>query len=817
MFAKKHSECGDQQENAEQVENKMKPLYQSDTGQDHDSAHDQGADNSPHQRTMLCHWWHAKVSKNQHKNEDVIDAQRIFDEVSSEKIEAGLRSFNVPNEPIKSKRYQHPRYAPLAGRTHAQFPPAALEADEIDRYRDEDADVKSDPKPNAGCHGALAFHGRRSTAIVNALNQSFLSPSKVFIVVCAIRMEPDLEKLVESGKLTATGAEQLEKLKPGTFCLHKSWGFGCVTEWNLLLNQVVIDFAGKKSHPMQVQYAAANLTPLPPEHFLVRKASDLMSIKTLARQEPVAVVRNILESRGSYATVGQISEWLIGDVFTEAEWKRWWESTKKSLKASGAFSVPAKKTESVQLRREGVSHTDELVATFNKARQPKEQIAALEQIIKFHQQFKDPEKQLQPMVGSIENVAARNQKMHPELAFELILARDDLLERISQLHTTHIGLTLSKLILDEQKRLMSILPKLPAAKEKRVLQALPAVLGPRWVERALQLMQGSHGRMIAQIARVFSEVGQHAEVKTMLERSIREHSATSEMLVWLCNERERWRQLINPELLGAILGALEREQHNVQGRGSKLQRVLVDDRQLVGDMFANGDIGVARDYMRRLQVSPLFDELTKRSLLGRIIKVYPELESMITGAETQEKTAPLIVSWSSLERRKAEYEQLVKTKIPENSKEIAIARSYGDLSENFEFKAAKQMQSVLMRRKAELEQMLHNARGTSFEKVDTSRVSIGTVVRLRDSDSKKEETYTILGAWDGDPDRHIISYQTAIGQALLGHKLGEVVSLNSDHGAAQFAIVSIEAAPPDKTEQAATLSKAAAIEPVIAE
>jgi len=630
-------------------------------------------------------------------------------------------------------------------------------------------------------------------------------------------MEPELEKLVESGKLTATGAEQLEKLKPGTFCLHKSWGFGRVAEWNLLLNQIVIDFAGKKAHPMQVQYAAENLTPLPPEHFLARKASDLMSIKTLARQEPAAVVRNILESLGGYANVAQISEWLIGDVFTEAEWKRWWESTKKALKASGAFSIPAKKTDPIQIRGEGMSHADELIAAFNKARHPKEQIAALEQIIKFHQQFKDPEKQLQPIVGPIENVAARNQKMHPELAFELIIARDDLLKRISQLHTTHIGLTLSKLILDEEKRLMLILPKLPAAKEKWVLQALPAALGPRWTERALQLMQGSHGRMIAQIARIFSEVGQHAEVKAMLERSIREHSATSEMLVWLCNERERWCELINPQLLGAILGALEREQHNVPGRGSKLHRALVEDRQLVGDMFANGDIGVARDTMRRLQVSPLFDELTKRSLLGRIVKVYPELESMITGAETQEKTASLIVSWSSLEKRKAEYEDLVKTKIPANTKEIAIARSYGDLSENFEFKAAKQMQSVLMRRKAELEQMLHNARGTSFEKVDTSRASIGTVVTLRDSDSNKEETYTILGAWDSDPDRHIISYQTAIGQVLLGHKLGEVVSLNTDHGVAQFAIVSIEAAPQDETQQVATLSEAAAIEPAIAE
>src|SRR6266542_239060 len=227
------------------------------------------------------------------------------------------------------------------------------------------------------------------------------------------KMDVELQKLVESGKLTSKAAEQLEKLKPGAFCLHKSWGFGRVREWNLLLNQIVIDFASKKSHPMQVQYAAENLTPLPPEHFLARKASDLMSIKTLARQEPAAVVRNILESLGGYATVGQISEWLIGDVFTEAEWKRWWESTKKALKASGAFSIPAKKTDPIQIRSEGVSHADELIAAFNKARQPKEQIAALEQIIKFHSQFNGAEKQLQPIIVEIENVAARNQKMHP--------------------------------------------------------------------------------------------------------------------------------------------------------------------------------------------------------------------------------------------------------------------------------------------------------------------------------------------------------------------------------------------------------------------
>src|SRR5436309_4900185 len=629
-------------------------------------------------------------------------------------------------------------------------------------------------------------------------------------------MDPELQKLVEAGKLTSHAAGQLEKLKPGTFCLHKSWGFGRVREWNLLLNQIVIDFAGKKSHPMQAQYAAENLMPLAPGHFLARKATDLASIKGLARENPAELVRNILESLDGKATAQQISEWMVGDVFTEAEWKRWWESTKKGLKASGAFSIPVKKTEAIQIRGEGVSHADELVTAFNKARQPKQQIVALEQIIKFHEQFKEPEKQLQPIIVTIENTAVRNQKIHPELAFELMMGRDDLFEHRPTLHTTHVGLTLSKLILEEEKRLISILPKLPAAKEKRILQALPSALGPRWTERALLLMQGSHGRMVAQIPRILNEAGQHAELRTMLERSIREHSATSEMLIWLCGEKEDWGDLITPDLLWAILAALEREQHSSKGRSSKLQRAVVDDRDLLGEMFKKVDVGLARDAMRRLQVTPLFDELTKRSLLARMVKVYPELETMIAGAEPQEKAAPLIVSWSSLEKRRAEYEEVVKVKFPENTKEIAIARSYGDLSENFEFKAAKQMQSVLMRRKAELEQMLHDARGTSFENPDTSRVSIGTIVRLRKDATNEERTYTILGAWDGDPDRNIISYQTAIGQALLGHEIGESVSLNSEHGVAQFTIISIQPAPLDDTTSTVAPTAENAVETAVA-
>src|SRR2546421_1706251 len=266
---------------------------------------------------------------------------------------------------------------------------------------------------------------------------------------------------------------------------------------------------------------------------------------------------------------------------------------------------------------------------------------------------------------------------------------------------------------------------------------------------------------------------------------------------------------------------------NFRGAGARTTQYRRPDRQVVPHTGRRSPTAWGhlqekrRRYRARLDAaattSHLFDELTKRSLLARIVKVYPELESMITGAQSEDQTAPLIASLSSLERRKTEYEELVKTKIPENTREIALARSYGDLSENFEFKAAKQMQSVLMRRKTELEQMLHNARGTSFENVDTSRVSIGTIVTLRNVETGQEETYTILGAWDGDPDHNIISYQTAIGQALLGHKAGETISLNTEHGSAQFAIVSIQPAPPDQTAPPPTLLTESAVETAMTE
>jgi transcription elongation GreA/GreB family factor len=109
------------------------------------------------------------------------------------------------------------------------------------------------------------------------------------------------------------------------------------------------------------------------------------------------------------------------------------------------------------------------------------------------------------------------------------------------------------------------------------------------------------------------------------------------------------------------------------------------------------------------------------------------------------------------------------------------------------------MQKILMRRKGELEQELVRARGTDFASPKTDAVSIGTRVTVTDLNNPHTEHFTILGAWDGDPDQNILSYLTPLGKALLNHKLGDEVEFDMDGAHKRYridAITPVQAAEP---------------------
>jgi transcription elongation factor GreA len=605
-------------------------------------------------------------------------------------------------------------------------------------------------------------------------------------------MDADLQAMVDAGKLDAKAAGALDKLKPNTFCLHKSWGFGKVNSWSLFLNQIVVDFHSKKNHSMQLRYAAETLQPLADQHIFVRRVNEPDALRALAEKEIPKLIELVLESFGGKATQDQLQRALSPDIVPEGEFKKWWDSAKKTLRKDGRFTIPAKKSESITMRDRSISFVDELVQSFQKARGLKEQLNLLDQILKNLDSEIGKDAELQTVVTQIEEIAARNLRLNPAQALELIISRDELCARIP--HLKGGSLSLSDLLKEHEHRLGEIVSQVSSNKQRRVLAEFPQAFPADWVARHLAILQSAGFRIVAEIAKILVERGATEELRQSLSRAIKEHSISSDALYWLCKERGAgvFGDLLDFELMTSILGALERDQFKENRRGSKLHDLLIDDKDLVTDIMVNTPSAQARDVMRRMMLTPAFEELNKRSLMARMIKVHPELQSMLTG-DSEEKVEALVVSWSSLQKRKEEYDDLISKRIPENTKEIGIARSYGDLRENFEYKAAKEMQTVLMRRKAELEQMLERARGSSFENADTSQVSIGTKVTLLDCLSGETTEYKILGAWDSAPEQHIVSYKTAIGQALLGKRIGESAELPTESVARQVEIVNIEA------------------------
>jgi transcription elongation GreA/GreB family factor len=103
---------------------------------------------------------------------------------------------------------------------------------------------------------------------------------------------------------------------------------------------------------------------------------------------------------------------------------------------------------------------------------------------------------------------------------------------------------------------------------------------------------------------------------------------------------------------------------------------------------------------------------------------------------------------------------------------------------------AKQDQLVLMAHKGQLERELAHARVTDFKDATVEQVSVGSVVEVRVSDGATTR-YTILGAWDGDPEHQVISYKTPLGTALIGKRAGETVKLKTGAAEESYSIVSI--------------------------
>lgn len=595
-------------------------------------------------------------------------------------------------------------------------------------------------------------------------------------------MHPDVAKLVEAGRIPKPVGERLSQLAPGNFCIHKSFGAGKVIDWDLPAKKVTIDFEKSTGQTMELQFAFQKTEWIGSDDFRAKKIEQLEELRALSKSDPLALVVHLLESHGGSMTGDALEKELSGAVIPEPGFKKWWDATKKSLRESRLAAVPQKRTEPIVLRVGDRSPAEALVADFEAARDIKGMIRALEAIAADIGAFEKDTESLKRLLSDIDDGAKKAARVQLGQALQLVAARDEVIGSSKAIELDPTAVRLSDLLLSaDPTRLAEEAGTLPSGRQRAVYEAFPNAFAEDWVSKIVQVFDRVGARGVTEIARILLERDSMPALVTHLRSAIARRALGPDALIWVCRERKGPAlEVFSADVGASVLNLLEND-HLSDGprKTSRLQTLLGDDKTLLTDLVAIMDINETRNFARRLLDCPVFGDLEKKSLMARIIKSRPETAELVSGANQKRPDEILLVSWESLEKKKAELDDLIRNKIPQNLSDVKIARSYGDLRENFEYKSAKDLEKYLGHRRNALDKEINNARGTDFKGSDASKVNIGTVVTLTDA-AGNEAVMTVLGAWDSIPETKTVSYLSEVGKALVGREPGDTVQIRDE-------------------------------------
>jgi len=577
-----------------------------------------------------------------------------------------------------------------------------------------------------------------------------------------------------------TAKSKLEAMEPGSYVIHRSWGFGQIRSYDEGTQKLLIDFPSKKAHPMDPAFCLTTMEVLPAKHLLVRKETDSAKISSLIENDPAQLVVEALQAYPNNATTAIDLEITLAQAIGEEKFKKWWSTAKKAIAKDPRIAVPVKKTECYILREIPVSAEDEILESFNGTRSARRRILLAEQLTNAAEKGETKTDLTAILAGVTESVKDSNQLDAAERLHGAAV-RDDL-ARLAKVDPSALEPSQASLIANPRD-LPAIAEKIPVQFQGRFLDLVLSTHPIEARDIVFNLLKTSQGKFTTECINFLVENGHTDELAAVLKRWQTEQNLRAPVLLWIVKNRhsKKFAKLLNdmitPRLLNAIFFAIDYEAlQSASARRIPLGDILSEDTDLIGDLLSTADPETARDLANTLMLNQGFEELTKKSLLARFIKIFPSIQSLVA-ADADSKEEQLLVSRRSYERKREEYETIVSRKIPENSKAIATAREHGDLKENSEYKMAKQDQQVLMAQKSLLEKDLGRARITDFKEASIEQISVGSIAEIKSTTTGNVSRYTLLGAWDSDPENHVIAYKTPLGLALLSRKVGDQVKV----------------------------------------
>jgi len=579
--------------------------------------------------------------------------------------------------------------------------------------------------------------------------------------------------------------ELLTHLDEGKYVFHTAgWGTGEIIDISLIREELVLEFElvlGRRD--LSFENAFKNLIPLPNDHFLSRRFGNPDELEEEARDQPVKIIRLLLRDLGP-KTAAEIKDELHELVIPAEDWTKWWQSTRAKIKKDTKIATPGNIKESFQLREEEITHEERFQKSLQNKTTPIEIIQIMYQFTRdFPETLKNPEfkaalkEKLVAMIPQEDISLSQKFQVYVFLenlfslsADDNILPISDFVENLENIEETVNGIE----IIAFKKRALVTIRKLKS----------------NWSDIFLNLLLSIQQSVLRDY--LLKELNQGNTQEALVEKLsflIESPTLFPEAFVWFFqkvtgghtsipfNDQKGQCRLFESFLI--LFHYLEQEPEN-RDLVKKMYATLSGDRYAcVRSILQDSSIEFCQEIL--LLVTKC------QTLSNHDIKILHSLAEVVHPSLNQKKreeikSAESKIIWATQEgytKIQERIHHIGTIETVENAREIEAARALGDLRENSEYKFALEKRSRLQAELKLLSDQLNKARILTADDIVMEEVGVGLMVDLENPDGSNTN-YTILGPWEADPDKKILSFQSKLAQSMTGHRIGDTFSFHGE-------------------------------------
>lgn len=583
----------------------------------------------------------------------------------------------------------------------------------------------------------------------------------------------------------------------GNYAFHISWKLGKILDINS--ENILISFKEKAEHNMSINMALSSLTPIPKDHLYVFEYEDPEGARSLFEEDFNEFFKVLVKSYGGKIQLGDIKHELIPRYIDEKTWGKWWTKARTKIKKDPNFGVSDKKKDTFFFREKPITFVEELLDNFIKNDSFSEKLDIAIEFVN-NIDVKEGSSVVQFYVDYFNSEVKGSSDTRKILSYfilkDLTKFIDESKLKLEAIHEKVLG------FIKESDELPIISMKIGSYDYKKDFVNIIEESREDWPQVVLELLFETPVRIHKYIVNNLMRASEFNVVNSFIDRVLGGGRQSPDIFLWVSRNllSKTWDyQWLDYSLEDLTLSYFRfiNDLKKIENDGNRLKNMAVDflfdnENAMIKEIVSVSSENVLGKIYDLFSNTSFITEDQSEKLLLMIKEKFEDFSVSSYDGEADAGTEEFIyTSPEGFEKKKAELNQMINVDVPRITKELAsVSEATSDVRENVEYNSFMEKQAILESTIAKLEKEMKLVKVIESDSIVTDSVNIGTKVTLKSGDGK-ELLYTILGPWDADFEKGILSYRSPIVKEMLGKAVESKVAIKEEEGSKEYTVTSI--------------------------